>query len=108
METIYYQLNTARITLDGGRKVSGGETVRCVVLPKKVRTAPAEGKVLDFAAYRRAMEPEAALPETAEDEVVEAAPAREKGLSPWLLADLCATAAVVLCTALAAFGVLLG
>ena len=47
METIYYRLNAARITVEGDRKVSGGEEVRCVVLPKKVKPAPAEGKVLD-------------------------------------------------------------
>ena len=55
METIYYHLNATRITQGGNRKVSGGEELRCVVLPKKVRPAPAEGKVLDFAAYRQAL-----------------------------------------------------
>ena len=107
METIYYRLNAARITVEGDRKVSGGEEVRCVVLPKKVKPAPAEGKVLDFEAYRRALEPEAVSP-VEEDAEPEEAPAPKRSLSPWILADVCASAAVVLCTALAALGVLLG
>lgn len=101
METIYYRLNAARITVDGDRKVSGGEGVCYAVLPKK--PAPAEGKVLDFEAYRRALEPEAEVPMA--EEPVETP---RRPLSPWLLADLAASAAVVGFTALAAFGVLLG
>lgn len=104
METIYYRLNAAHITVDGDRKVSGGESVRCVVLPKKSRPAPAEGKVLDFDAYRRALA-ENTLPAAAEDEPEPAAP---KGrLSFWLLAEIGASAAVVGFTALAALGVFL-
>ena len=107
METIYYRLNAARITVERDRKVSGGEEVRCVVLPKKARPVPAEGKVLDFEAYRRALEPEevSLVEEAAEPEE---APVSRRSLSPWILADVCASAAVVLCTALAALGVLLG
>lgn len=105
METIYYRLNAARITVDGDRKVSGGEGVCYAVLPRKTAPAPAEGKVLDFAAYRRALEPEEDIPVA--EEPVEA-PAPRRALSPWLLADLLASAAVVGFTALAAFGVLLG
>lgn len=106
METIYYRLNATRITVDGDRKVSGGEGVRCVVLPKKAVPAPAEGKVLDFEAYRRALEPEEVF--AAEEPEPEEAPAPRRALSPWILADLCASAAVVGFTALTAFGVLLG
>ena len=105
METIYYRLNAARITVDGDRKVSGGEGVRCVVLPKKAAPAPAEGKVLDFEACRRALRPEEDIPAAEEPEE---APAPRRTLSPWLLADLLASAAVVGFAALAAFGVLLG
>ena len=106
METIYYHLNATRITQGGSRKVSGGEELRCVVLPTKVRPAPAEGKVLDFTAYRQALEPESAppveeLPRQAED------PAPKGRTSYWLVAEVCASAAVVLCTALTALGVLL-
>ena len=106
METIYYQLNTTRITRTGDRKVSGGEEICYAVLPRKASPAPAEGKVLDFEAYRRALQEEATPME--EEAPEEAAVPAKKGPSPWLIADLCATGAVVLCTALAAFGVLLG
>lgn len=106
METIYYHLNAARITRGGSRKVSGGEELRCVVLPKKAAPAPAEGKVLDFTAYRRALEPEEAAP--AEEPQREETPAPKGRLSPWLLVEIGASAAVVLCTALTALGVLLG
>lgn len=105
METIYYRLNATRITVDGGRKVSGGEGVCYAVLPKKAVPAPEQGKVLDFEAYRRALKPEETAP--AETEAEEPAAPR-KSLSPWLLADLCASAAVVGFTALAALGVFLG
>lgn len=105
METIYYRLNAARITVDGDRKVSGGEGVCYAVLPKKAVPAPAEGKVLDFEACRRALEPEE-IP-AAEEPEPEEAPAPRRALSPWILADLLASAAVVGFTALAAFGVLL-
>lgn len=107
METIYYHLNAARITVERDRKVSGGEGVRCVVLPQKARPVPAEGKVLDFEAYRRALEPER-VPLAEETAEPEEAPAPRRSLSPWVLVDVCASAAVVLCTALAALGVLLG
>ena len=107
METIYYRLNAARITVDGGRKVSGGEGVCYAVLPKKAVPAPEQGKVLDFEAYRRALKPEEAAPAEAEAEAEEPAAPR-KSLSAWLLADLCASAAVVGFTALAALGVFLG
>lgn len=105
METIYYRLNAARITVDGDRKVSGGEGVCYAVLPKKPAPAPAEGKVLDFEACRRALELEEDI-STAEEP--EEAPAPRRTLSPWILADLLASAAVVGFTALAALGVLLG
>lgn len=106
METIYYRLNAARVTRGGNRKVAGGEEVRCVVLPKKARPAPAEGKVLDFEACRRALEPGSApLAEAPQPEEVR--PASGRRLSPWLLAEVGASAAVVLCTALTALGVLL-
>ena len=109
METIYYRLNAARITVDGGRKVSGGEGVCYAVLPKKAVPAPEQGKVLDFEAYRRALKPEEAAPAETEAEAEAEAPAApRKSLSPWLLADLCASAAVVGFTALAALGVFLG
>ena len=109
METIYYRLNAARITVDGGRKVSGGEGVCYAVLPKKAIPAPEQGKVLDFEAYRRALKPEEAAPAETETEAEAEAPAApRKSLSPWLLADLCASAAVVGFTALAALGVFLG
>lgn len=107
METIYYRLNATRITVDGGWKVSGGEGVCYAVLPKKAVPAPEQGKVLDFEAYRRALKPEEAAPAEAEAEAEEPAAPR-KSLSPWLLADLCASAAVVGFTALAALGVFLG
>lgn len=107
METIYYRLNATRITVDGGRKVSGGEGVCYAVLPKKAVPAPEQGKVLDFEAYRRALKPEDATPAEAEAEAEEPAALR-KSLSPWLLADLCTSAAVVGFTALAALGVFLG
>lgn len=109
METIYYHLNATRITQGGNRKVSGGEELRCVVLPKKVRPAPAEGKVLDFTAYRQALEPESAPPteelprQTRQTEE----PVPKGRPSPWLVAEVCASAAVVLCTVLTALGVLL-
>lgn len=109
METIYYRLNAARITVDGGRKVSGGEGVCYAVLPKKAAPAPEQGNVLDFEAYRRALKPEEAAPAETEAEAEAEEPAApRKSLSPWLLADLCASAAVVGFTALAALGVLLG
>ena len=109
METIYYRLNATRITVDGGRKVSGGEGVCYAVLPKKAVPAPEQGKVLDFEAYRRALKPEEAAPAETETEAEAEAPAApRKSLSPWLLADLCASAAVVGFTALAALGVFLG
>lgn len=107
METIYYRLNAARITVERDRKVSGGEEVRCVVLPKKARPVPAEGKVLDFEAYRRTLEPEA-VSLVEEEAEPEEAPIAKRSLSPWILVDVCASVAVVLCTALAAMGVLLG
>lgn len=104
MDTIYYRLNAARITVDGDRKVSGGASVRCVVVPKKSRPAPVKGNVLDFDAYRRTLA-EDALPAAAEDE---SAPAAPKGrLSLWLLAEIGSSAAVVGFTALAALGVFL-
>lgn len=107
METIYYHLNTTRVTRGGNRKVAGGEEVHCVVLPKKARPAPPEGKVLDFAAYRRALEPVSAPPaETPQPE--QARPASGRRPSLWLLAEVGASAAVVLCTALTALVVLLG
>ena len=77
------------------------------MLPKKAGPAPEQGKVLDFEAYRRALKPEEAAPAEAEAEAEEPAAPR-KSLSPWLLADLCASAAVVGFTALAALGVFLG
>ena len=109
METIYYHLNATRITQGGNRKVSGGEELRCVVLHKKVRPATAEGKVLDFTAYRQALEPESAPPaeelprQTRQTEE----PVPKGRPSPWLVAEVCASAAVVLCTVLTALGVLL-
>jgi len=108
METIYYRLNAARITVDGDRKVSGGEGVCYAVLPKKAAPAPAQGKILDFEAYRRALEPEEVPAVQTAEEEEEEAPAPKRTLSPWLLADVCASAAVVVFTALAALGVFLG
>ncbi|WP_297213935.1 hypothetical protein [uncultured Flavonifractor sp.] len=119
METIYYHLNAARITSGGARKVSGGEGLRCVVLPRQTAPAPAAGTVLDFAACRRALEERAAAQtpparRTQADPRVEAEPRAEGSASCqarrslWLAADLCASAAVVFFTALAALGVLLG
>ena len=108
METIYYRLNAARVTA-GARKASGGECVRCVVLPRAARPA-GTGKVISFDAYRRAHAegpgPEAVCPPAAGEE----APARRSGRrrgSRWAAADLCASVAVVACTAAAALGVLL-
>ena len=108
METIYYRLNAARVTA-GARKASGGECVRCVVLPRAARPAGA-GKVISFDAYRQAHAegpgPEAVCPPAAGEE----APARRSGRrrgSRWAAADLCASVAVVACTAVAALGVLL-
>ena len=77
METIYYRLNATRITVDGGRKVSGGEGVCYAVLPKKAVPAPEQGKVLDFEAYRRALKPEEAAPAEAEAEAEEPAAPRK-------------------------------
>lgn len=106
METIYYRLNATRITA-GARKASGGESLRCVVLPQAPRTGGA-GKVISFDAYRRAhaeeQVPEAVCPTAA------AVPARRSAVrraSRWAAADLCATAAIVACTAVTALGVLL-
>ena len=108
METIYYRLNAARVTA-GARKASGGECVRCVVLPRAARPA-GTGTVISFDAYRRAHAegpgPEAVCPPAAGEE----APARRSGRrrgSRWAAADLCASVAVVACTAVAALGVLL-
>ena len=109
METIYYRLNAARVTA-GARKASGGACVRCVVLPRAARPAGA-GKVISFDAYRRALEPaeDRAPEEVCPPTAGEAAPARRSGRrrgSRWA-ADLCASVAVVACTAAAALGVLL-
>ena len=104
METIYYRLNAARITA-GARKASGGESMRCVVLPQAPR-AGGGGKVISFDAYRRARgkTPEALCPPAAEE-----APRRrqDRRSARWAMADLCATAAIVACTAVTALGVLL-
>ena len=110
METIYYRLNAARVTA-GARKASGGECVRCVVLPRAARPA-GTGKVISFDAYRRALEPaeDRAPEEVCPPTAGEAAPARRSGRrrgSRWAAADLCASVAVVACTAAAALGVLL-
>ena len=40
METIYYRLNATRITA-GAQKASGGESLRCVVLPQAPRAGGA-------------------------------------------------------------------
>ena len=107
METIYYRLNATRITA-GAQKASGGESLRCVVLPQAPRAGGA-GKVISFDAYRRARE-------RAEDRGSRelcppaAAPERRSGRgrgARWAAADLCATAAIVACTAVTALGVLL-
>ena len=111
MDTIYYRLNAARITAEGDQKVSGGEGTCYAVLPRRTRPVPEEGKVLDFAACRRRLLAEEETHAPAEPvlpEEAEKAPAPRRGLSPWLLADLCASVAVVGFAALAAFGVLLG
>lgn len=113
METIYYHLNAARITFGGARKVSGGEGLRCVVLPRQTAPAPAAGTVLDFAACRRALEERAAAQtpparRTQADPRAEGSASCQARRSLWLAADLCASAAVVFFTALAALGVLLG
>lgn len=106
METIYYYLNAARVTRGGSRKVSGGEELRCVVLPRTVRSAPADGKILDLTAYRQALEPQSAPP--AEEMPRQGEATAPKGRpSPWLVTEVCASAAVVLCTALTALGMLL-
>lgn len=109
METIYYSLNAARITAGGDRKASGGEGVRCVVLPRTARPGSA-GKVLDFAACRQALEArEAPGPEPAANQAraVSAAPRAARRGRGWAAADLCASVAIVACTAVAALGVLL-
>ena len=73
METIYYRLNAARI---GAEKASGGEDVRCVVLPRAPR-AGGPGKVISLDAYRRAREAaERREPEAPRRPAEEASPAR--------------------------------
>ena len=107
METIYYRLNAARI---GAEKASGGEDVRCVVLPRAPR-AGGPGKVISLDAYRRPREAaERREPEAPRRPAEEASPARrarERRARRLAAADLLASAAVVACTAAAALGVLL-
>ena len=106
METIYYRLNAARITA-GARKASGGEDVRCVVLPRAARPA-GPGKVISLDAYRRART-EAPEEEPYRIRPEEEKPRRRRARRPgrWAAVDLCASAAIVACTAAAALGVFL-
>lgn len=102
METIYYHLNATRITLGRDQKASGGEGIRCTVIPQKQHPVQNGGTVLDFEAYRRALTGEATP--TAQDREPPKQERAPKGPSLWLVVDLCISAAVVCCAALAALG----
>ena len=96
MKTIYYSIDAKRLTMCGraeGRRASGGAETVCYafVSPRRQARREQPGKILDFEAYRQ----EAERPETEEPVRREVQETKPRGLRPWLLLDLCASAAVV-------------
>lgn len=96
METIYYSINAKRLTVcgqAGGRRASGGGETVCYafVSPHRKQAPAGSGKILDFDACRRSRaQAQPALPDAAEQRGP-----RNRGPRPWLLLDLCASAALV-------------
>ncbi len=100
METMYVTLDAKRLTLcaqaEGRRACGGQETVCYAVAPRKKRARPA-GKVVEFEPYRRAAVGLPAETAAEADPVPqgEDSPAGHGRMPFLLLADLCASGAVV-------------